>query len=409
MRDTQLYQQILGLSEPWHVQRIDLQIPTKQVHVFVEHRPGVVWCCPVCGRELAGYDHAEERQWRHLDTCQFQTLLHARIPRVNCPEHGVVQVRVPWAEARSRFTLLMERLIIDVIQACATITGACAVLGTSWEETWGVMQRAVARGLARKPERVIRHVGVDEKAFRKGQSYMTVVCDLEQATVEHVAEDRRTESLAGYFQGLTPAQREGIEAVAMDMWTPYVQATLQNLPLAAEKIVFDPFHVIGHMNRAVDQVRRAEHRQLMEQGDDTLKGTKYLWLYAQRNLPDEQKPRLAELRRGHLKVARAWALKEALLHLWTYASEGWARRFFAGWYGWARRSALEPVKKVAWMIRQHLDQIMSYHRHHVTNGVAEGLNSKIMTIKRKACGFRSKENFKTAIYFHCGGLELYPC
>jgi transposase len=278
----------------------------------------------------------------------------------------------------------------------------------SWEEAFGVMERAVQRGLARKQERVIAHVGVDEKAFKKGHSYMTVVCDLDRATVEHVADDRKIESLASYFEGLTAAQRDGIEAVAMDMWEPYVQATLQNLPLGADKIVFDCFHVLKHMNEAVDQVRRREHRELLAQGDTTLKGSKYVWLYAHRNLPDKHKPTLARLKSMNLKVARAWAIKESLGHLWTYASEGWARRFFKRWYGWARRSALDPVKKVALMIKTRLDQIVSYHRHHVTNGVAEGLNSKIMTIKRKACGFRNRQNFKTAILFHCGGLELYP-
>lgn len=409
MRDTQLYRQILGLSEPWQVERIDLRMKEQEVHVFVEHKPGVAWPCPTCGKELACYDHAEERTWRHLDTCQLKTLLHARVPRVDCPEHGVLQARVSWAEPRSRFTLLMERLIIDVIQACSTISGACAIMRVSWEEAFGVMERAVERGLARKQERVIPHIGVDEKAFKKGHSYMTVVCDLERATVEHVADDRKIESLAGYFQGLTAQQRNGIEAVAMDMWEPYVQATLQNLPLAAQKIVFDCFHVLKHMNEAVDKVRRREHRELMAQGDETLKGTKYLWLYAERNLADKHKPMLAQLKGMNLKVGRAWAHKETLGHLWTYASEGWARRFFKGWYGWARRSALEPVKKVAWMIKTRLDHIVSYHRHHVTNGVAEGLNSKIMTIKRKACGFRNRQNFKTAILFHCGGLELYPC
>lgn len=408
MHDTQLYQQVLGLSEPWQVERIDLKMKEQEVHVFVEHKPGVAWPCPTCGKELACFDHAPERVWRHLDTCQLKTLLHARVPRVDCPQHGVLQAKVPWAEPRSRFTLLMERMILDVIGACSTIAGACLVMRTSWEEAWGVMARAVERGLARKQERVIPHLGVDEKAFKKGHSYMTVVCDLDRSTVEHVADDRKIESLEGYFQGLTPRQREGIEAVAMDMWEPYVQATLRSLPLAAEKIVFDRFHVLKQMNEAVDQVRRREHRELMAEGDETLKGTKHLWLYAERNLPDKHKPALAQLRRLNLKVGRAWALKETLGHLWRYSSEGWARRFFKGWYGWARRSALEPVKKVALMIKSRLDQVVGYHRHHVTNGVAEGLNSKIMTIKRKACGFRNRQNFKTAIFFHCGGLELYP-
>ena len=129
---------------------------------------------------LPGFDHAEARTWRHLDTCQFQTRLHAEIPRVQCPAHGVKQVRVPWAEPRSRFTLLMERLIIDLILQCSTVKGACQIASVSWDEAWGIMSRAVARDQARKEARPITYIGVDEKAFRKGHRYHTIVCDLER-------------------------------------------------------------------------------------------------------------------------------------------------------------------------------------------------------------------------------------
>jgi transposase len=134
MRDIDLYRQVLGLEKPWAVGRVDLDVAGQRVDIWVEHESGTVWSCPRCGRELSCRDHAEERVWRHLDTCQFQTHLHARIPRVDCPEHGVVQVRVPWAEARSRFTLLMERLVIDVLTQCATVSGACRLLWLSWDE-----------------------------------------------------------------------------------------------------------------------------------------------------------------------------------------------------------------------------------------------------------------------------------
>lgn len=408
MRDTDLYRQVLGLSEPWFVERIELKLSESRVEVYVAHREGERWPCPECGQKLACRDHAEERAWRHLDTCQLRTYLHARVPRVECPEHGVRQTAVPWAEPHGRFTMLMERLIIDVMTECSTVTGTCKVLGTSWDEVWGVLQRAVARGQARKAAAPVTHVGVDEKAFRKGHSYMTVVCDLNRATVEHVADDRKSESLAGYFQSLSPEQRQAIEAVAMDMWEPYVKATRENLPLAADKIVFDRFHVMGHVNKAVDAVRRQEHRMLTAQGDDTLKGTKYYWLYAYDNLPDKHFADFEVTRRTKLQTSRAWAIKETLRKLWSYHSPGWARRFFRDWYDWARRSRLAPIRRAARTIRDHLDQIITYCTHRVTNAVAEGLNSKIMTIKRKACGYANREHFKTAIYFFCGGLDLYP-
>lgn len=408
MQDIELYQQILGLEEPWRVQEVELNIDAGRVDIQVEHPEGVKWRCPHCERELSCYDHSPERTWRHLDTCQLETHLHARIPRVQCPEHGVVQVAVPWAEGRGRFTLLMERFIIQALLACQTTKGACKLLRISWDQAWHVAERAVARGQARKEAVVTRQIGVDEKAFRKGHSYMTVVNDIERGTVEYVTEDREKASLERYFKTLTDQQRQGIEAVAMDMWEPYVQAALESLPLAREKIVFDRFHIMQHMTQAVDQVRKAENRQLSLEGDERLKKTKYLWLTTEENLSEKQRPRFAELRESDLRTARAWGIKENLRNLWSYASPGWAQRFFGQWYRWARRSRLEPVRKVAAMIQRRLENVITYCKHFVTNAVAEGLNSKIMSIKRRAGGFRNAENFKTAIYFHCGGLSLYP-
>jgi transposase len=134
--------------------------------------------CPDCGAELPVYDHAEERAWRHLDSCQFKTFLHARPPRVRCAEHGVRQVRLPWAEPRSRFTILFERLAVDVLREC-DVSGATRILRVSWDEAWGLMERAVRRGQAPRPHRVPELIGVDEKAAAKGHSYLTLVCDLE--------------------------------------------------------------------------------------------------------------------------------------------------------------------------------------------------------------------------------------
>jgi transposase len=302
----------------------------------------------------------------------------------------------------------MERFIIDVLQQCANVTAAQRLLRISWDEAWGVMERAVARGLRRKKARVIPYLGVDEKAFRKGHQYMTVVCDLERSTVEHIGEDRKTESLVAFYDRLTPRQRDGIEAIAMDMWEPYVQATVRCVPDARRKIVFDRFHIVSHMGDAIDTVRRQEHRALMETGDETLKGTKHLWLYKEENIPEPKRPLFESLRSLHLKVGRAWAIGDSLRCLWTYLREGMARRFFQRWFWWATHSRLQPVARVAHMIRRHLDNVVTYCQHPITNGVAEGLNSKIMTIKRRACGFRNKHHFKTAVYFYCGGLKLYP-
>jgi len=408
MQDTALYEYLLGLKSPWSVSRVNLNVKEQRVDVWAEHPENAVWECPRCSKKLPLYDHSEERTWRHLDSCQFQTHLHARIPRVECDEHGVVQVKVPWAEPRSRFTLLFERLAIDVLSQC-DISGATGILRISWDEAWGLMQRAVKRGKERKKARVVRRIGVDEKAAAKGHRYLTLVCDLDDGTVEHIAEDRKQESLDGYYAGLSKKQLNGIEAVAMDMWKPYIQSTLAKVPDAAGKIVFDRFHVMGYIGKAVDTVRRQEHLELMESGDETLKNTKHLWLYSRENLPDWRRNEFNALRRQELKVGRAWAIKEALRRLWNYVYPESGRKFWKRWYFWATHSRLAPVRAAAETIRRHIDNILTYYQHPVTNAMSEGLNSKIQKIKSMACGFRNMENFKTAIYFHCGGLDLYPC
>ena len=293
--------------------------------------------------------------------------------------------------------------------AGSTVKGACEIAGVSWDEAWGVMSRAVARGHARKEARPIRYIGVDEKAFRKGHRYHTIVCDLQRATVEFVAEDRKTESLAAYYAQLTDAQRRALHAVAMDMWEAYIGATRAGLPAGDEKIVFDRFHIMREMTKAVDTVRKQEHRAFLRAGEGSpLTGTKYLWLFSDERRPERHAAAFATLQALNLKVGRAWAIKEALRALWTYRQHAAVKRFFTRWYGWAIRSRLAPVKQVAKTLKRHLAGVLRFVQHPITNGVAEGLNSKIMSIKRKAGGFRNPSHFTTAIYFHCGGLDLYP-
>lgn len=407
MRDTELYRHLLGLESPWTVSRVELSVGQQQVDVWADHPDDLQWQCPECGNAAPLHDHSEERSWRHLDSCQFKTILHARPPRVRCDEHGVRQVKLPWAEGRGRFTALFERLAIDVLRE-TSVLGATSILRISWDEAWGIMQRAVQRGLAVKERRIPELIGVDEKSVAKGQKYITVVCDLERSTIEYVGDERKTQSLDGYFKGLTSDQLLGIKGIAMDMWQPFIESARNHLPDAAEKIVFDRYHIAQHMGKAVDTVRKAENRELREDGDSTLSGTKYLWLYADENRPERYAERFAALRMANLKTGRAWAIKESLRGLWDYASKAWAMKYWARWHFWATHSRLEPVIKVARMLKSHLHNVMTFFDHRITNATSEGINSKIQTIKKMACGYRNRENFKLAIYFHCGGLNLYP-
>jgi transposase len=303
--------------------------------------------------------------------------------------------------------MLFERFAIEVLSHTSIQAGR-QILRISWDEAWHVMERAVQRGLRRKPERIIAQLGVDEKAAGSGQDYVTVVCDLKRATVEEVTEGNNCRSLEIYFDGLTAEQREGIEVVAMDMAGGYINAVCGSLPEGREKIVFDRFHIMKLMNEAVDKVRREEHKRLTEEGGSILTGTKFLWLYAEERLPDEHWEQFSSLKAADLKTARAWAIKETLRQLWRYKSHAWAEKFWKRWYFWATHSRLGPVKKIANTLKDHLYGILTYSKHRVTNATTEGINSRIETLRKAACGFRNKQRFRTVILFHLGGLNLCP-
>jgi transposase len=385
MRTVDLYQQLLALPSPWLVERLTSSPEEKKVDVWVGHRRKAYFPCPECGLELPLYDHVTSRSWRHLDSGPFQTWVHARLPRVGCLWHGVRQTHAPWALPRSQFTLAFERWAIDVLRE-TDVVAATRLLHISWDEAWGIMERAVARGRRAKRQRIIARLGVDEKAIAKGQSYFTVVNDLDRGTVEYVADDRKQDSLAQFYRSLSEEQLAGIEAVAMDMWEPFIAATKAHVPEALSKIVFDRYHVMTHMVKAVDTVRKAEHRTLRAAGEDTLKGTKYLWLYSEENLPEDFEVWFAALRRLHLKTGRAWAIKESLRQLWSYRRRGWAARHWKRWYYWATHARLAPVVKAAQTVHRHLENVLTYFDHRLTNAASEGLNGQIEAIKKTLAG-----------------------
>src|SRR5882724_4557403 len=244
MSETAFFARLLGLEKPWKVSRVALTPKQQQLDILLVHQPRPSFACPECGIPLPIYDHVPSRHWRHLDHGEHTTWLHARLPRVYCLEHGIRRVQVPWAQTEARYTVAFERHAIDVLLETDVLGGA-RLLRISWDEAWHIMERAVERGLKAKKQRVIPRLGVDEKAVARRHQYVTLVCDLDRGTVEYIAENRKKTSLDAYYASLSAEQLAGIQAVAMDMWEPYISSTVAHVPNGRSKIVFDRYHIMA--------------------------------------------------------------------------------------------------------------------------------------------------------------------
>jgi transposase len=329
--DKSLYAPIPGVKEPWSLEKVELRLAEGDVHIWVALPQGTRWVCPDCHAVAPIHDH-RERLWRHLDTCQCRTLVHACVSQPACPTHGTRQVRVPWVEEGGRFTALFEALAIDWMRHAAIATVA-ERLRLSWDEAAGIQARAVPRGLQRQQTEPARRLGIDESAFARRQQYVSVVTDLERSRVLYVADDRRQESLEGFWACLSAAELASIEAVAMDRWDPHIASTRGHLAAADQKIVFDKFHIAQPANDAVDEVRRAENRALLAEGYNWPVGTKFDWPRDPGRFPlGTWRESVGFVRQTKLKTGRAWAIKEILMTRWDYVYPGAAEQHFEAWY-----------------------------------------------------------------------------
>ena len=392
---------MLGLQGSWYIKSVTLSKEIKQVTVEVALRKGLVWADPTNRTARAHINGWTERQWRHLDTCQFKTIIKARVPQLKYSDGTVKELPVPWADRYARVSLSMEAFVVELLQACPNIKSVCSLTDLSWKTVDTIMKKAVERGLTRRAQVPMEHLGLDEKSIEKGHSYASILTDVSGSRVLNLVRGRTQEAAQELLETtLSQEQRAGIEAVAMDMWPAYMGAVRETLPKAS--IVHDKFHVVKYLNECVDQVRRREHRAMSAAGFSPLVGTKYSWM---RNFKDKRSSEAVQFRALHqmnLKTSRAWTIKETFAHFWTYHSISAASSFFTEWSNNAMRSKLEPVK----MLRRHLDGLLNYTRYHITNATAEGFNSVIQLIKTNARGFRSFESYRARILFHCGKLDL---
>lgn len=405
MDELNLYEQILNLSPPWFVEWVELNKQSHSVDVFVVCDLDIPLHCPKCKALSPRYD-SRKRTWRHLDTCQFVTQVHANIPRVKCDLHGVIQIDTPWAEQNSRFTSMFEAHVIDWLKE-ASINAVARRFSLSWNAIDGIMTRAVARGLSRRKVSAVKHLAVDEVSNKKGHKYVTIISD-EKGKVVDVTYDNKKESLICYYNSLSKKVRDAIETISMDMSQAYISATKECIEDWQNKICFDRFHVMQDLNSAVNAVRKSELPHIPQPFREPLHKSRFSWLRSRTTLKAKHKQQIKALENIAIKTSRAWSIRQYAGTIWNYKTRYWAKRAWMKWYGWAIRSRLQPLKTAAKSIKKNLWGIVNAIVHKKNNAGAEGINSQIKVLKVRARGFRNKARFKVAILFNFGGLDLYP-
>lgn len=345
----------------------------------------------------------EPRQWRDLRVRDQELVLRYAPRRVRCHRCGVRVEQVPWAERWQRVT---KALSLSVARLAKML---------SWKETAGHYQldwktvaasvkTAVNEGLQRRKWKPLRVIGIDEVSRSKGQRYLTLVYDLERRRLVWIGENRDADTMQRFFTWLGSRKARSIVIVCCDMWAIYLQAVRTHLPRAF--VVFDRFHVVQHLNRAVDEVRRQTWRTLRGEEKVAFKKTRWLWLKNPWNLKREEKRRLSALCKRNSPIVRAYYLKESFQRFWDYKSAGWSEPYMKQWLWWASHCRLEPFVKFGRMIRNHLDGILLWTKLPVANGALEGMNNKVKIVSHRAYGFRTVEAYITAIWHGCGDLPL---
>ncbi|HLM47398.1 MAG TPA: ISL3 family transposase [Myxococcaceae bacterium] len=403
MRDTQLFEQALGLGRPWRVVRSAFNAEGRRLDVYLDFERGATFACPECGAAGCRAHDTAEKSWRHLNFFQHEAHLHARVPRVRCGSCGVRLVEVPWARPGSGFTLLFEALVLALVKEMP-VQAVAQLIGEHDTRIWRVLHHYVGEARAAADFSEVRAVGLDETASKRGHQYVTLFMDLDASKLLFATEGRDATTLAAFRADLEAhgGKAEQVEEICMDMSPAFRKGAAASFPQAS--LTFDKFHVMQLINTAVDTVRREERKTRPE-----LKGTRYVWTKNPANLTKRQRDRLAELdvRRLALKTARAYHLRLAFQELWTVEASD-AAAFLKTWYFWATHSRLQPMIDVARTIRRHQDGILRWFQSRVSNGLLEGVNSLVQAAKARARGYRSSRNLIAMAYLIAGKLTFRP-
>ena len=406
MNTTDIFAAALNLPKPWSIAKVEFKPDSAgamELHIEISFPKGSKFSCPECEVETTAYD-TKPRSWRHLNFFQYKTYIHADLPRVRCGEHGVKTISVPWAREGSGFTLLFEGWVVELAKHLPVATIADMV-NEHDTRLWRFIKHYVDEARSREDYSNVTAIGIDETS-KKGHKYVTVVVDLNQRKVIYVTNGKDSTTVDNFAEDFAAhkGDAEAIKIVTCDMSLGFKKGI--NEHFTNSSTVIDKFHVIKHINEAVDKVRREEQRQ-GPWYKYLLNKTKYLWLKNDANLTGKQHERKESLLKKRLKTARAYTMRVTLQDIYELSTNRTeAEKRLKQLCNWISRSRLAPMKKFGELLKNHWEEILNYFDHRYTNAILEGMNSIIQNIKRRARGFRNDEFFKTMIYLGCGKLDL---
>ena len=394
----------LGLKEPWYIKGAEFLEGKQEVHVYVGIREGAAIACPHCGQAAQRYGYEpNERIWRHGDCMFFPTYVHSRRPRVLCPHCGVQQISAPFERKNSRFTLLFEGYAM-LIMADMPRTKAARLLRCNEKSLAEILTYWVNKAVEERPLDDVSSLAIDETSFRRGHRYVTLVLDAQRRRVIDVEPGRDKDTVHSFTQKLEQrgGNRANIKSVTSDMSKSYVPAIREVFTNAIH--VIDKFHVKQILINALDEVRKAEQKQVEDKR--TLFLGRRLFMIPQSRLSEEQTKKLAKLSQSYPQTGRAYRIVAALDTFYACSTVQEAERTFSNLYSWMRRCRLQPMKQAAQSLLRHKEQIIAYFQEHITNAICEGINSMIQAAKRKARGYRTYEGYTAMIYLIARKLQL---
>lgn len=374
--------------------------------VHVRPRKGSRAVCSICCKKRPGYDTLDERLFDFVPLWGIAVSLVYSMRRVECSRCGVTVEMVPWSSGKMHTTHALVWFLASWARVLSW-SEAARRFRTSWDTVFRCVDHAVRWGLANRNLDEIRSIGVDELAWKKGHKYVTLVYQIDHGRrrLLHVAKQRTAASFHSFFDMLGEKRAKQILFVASDMWRAFLGVVRQRCWIAVH--VLDRFHVAQLLSKAVDTVRRDEARALRASGRHVvLTKTRWLLLKRPKNLTRDERGRLRELVTVNLRSVRAYLLKEAFQHFWSYRSSDYARRFLTRWTTMAMRSRLAPFKKFARTLREHHRELLNWFiaRGEFAAGATEGFNNKARITTRKAYGFRTYEHAEIALYHALGDL-----